>query len=98
MNQKFTGRKGSLGGWILLTSLNHERGARNGYAVSFQIKKKREVPGHVRQFTEEKGFIEMITQEAEDRNLLDKIMRQDLYVKVQSLAEGVCLPYLPLLF
>lgn len=40
----------------------------------------------------------MITQEAEDRNLRDKIMRQDLYVKVQSLAEGVCLPYLPLLF
>lgn len=60
--------------------------------------KKREAPGDVRQFTEEKGFIEMITQEAGDMNLLDKIMRQDLCVKLQSLAHRVYLPYLPLLF
>lgn len=41
-----------------------------------------------------RGFIEMITQEAEDRNLVDKITRRDLCVKVQSLAEGVLYTYL----
>lgn len=34
-----------------------------------------------------KGFVEMITQEAKDLNLLDKIMRQDLCV--QPLAQSV---------
>lgn len=58
--------------------------------------KKREVPGDVRHFTEEMSFMEMITQEAEDMNWLDKIMRQDLCVK--ALAHIVYLPFLPLLF
>lgn len=54
---------------MLLTSLNHEPSARNGYAVSLQIINKRGVPGDAGEFTEEKGFIEINTKEVEDMNL-----------------------------
>ena len=42
IESKFRGGNGSLEGWMVLTSLNHELSARYGYAVSLQIINGRE--------------------------------------------------------
>lgn len=79
IESKFKGGNGSLEGWMLLTSLNHEQSARYGYAISLQIINEREVPGNAWEFTEKKkqqGFIERNTNEVHDWNLWDKMMAQ----------------------
>lgn len=64
---------------------------------TFKLRRREKHLAMYDNFTEERGFVEMIAQEAEDMNFLDKIMRQDLRVKLQSLAHSVYLPYWPLL-
>lgn len=54
IESKSKGGNGSLEGWMLLTSLNHEQSARYGYAISLQIINEREVPGNTWEFTEKK--------------------------------------------